>query len=108
MATQGSRQQNSEQENNDRQSSDQKKKPAEERNRDMGKGTKPEPLPGQTDGVENGYAREKDESRQFDDDRETQPSQKQNVNRTDRPGDAIPGDDEETSNRTRRTREGIK
>jgi hypothetical protein len=93
MATQGSKQQK------------EGSKPSEERNRDLGKGRKPEPLPGQTDGVENEYEQEKRKARETG--TETQPSQQGNVNRSERPGDMVPGDDEEVSNREGRNREGV-
>jgi hypothetical protein len=96
MATQGSKQEK------------EGSKPAEERNRDLGKGRKPEPLPGQTDGVENEYEQEKREARETGTGTQpSQPSQQGNVNRPERPGDAVPGDDEETANRSGRNREGV-
>jgi len=89
MATQGSHQ----------------KKEQEEKNRDLGEGMKPEPLPGQMDGVEKEYEKERSESK------ETQPSQQPseqgNVNKSERPGENVVGEDEETGNRTGRVREGV-
>ena len=110
MATQGSKQKKDEQSEKTEQAkgganTEQVKKPAEERNRDLGKGRKPEPLPGQTDGVENEYEREKREA--WETGQETQPSQQGNVNRSERPGDTVPGDDEEVSSRSGRNREGV-
>lgn len=98
MATQGSKRKEEEQNEH---SNETGREPVEKKNQDLGKGLKPEPLPGQLEGVEKEYEKEKKETA------ETQPSQVGNVNKSERPGDAVPGDDEETGNRSGRNSEGI-
>jgi hypothetical protein len=100
MTTQGSRRKQIEQEMKER-PNETGQEPVEKKNQDLEKGLKPEPLPGQIEGVEKEYEKEKKEAA------ETQPSQVGNVNRSERPGDAVPGDDEQVPGRSGRNREGV-